>query len=117
MSEKPKTVDEYFAALPPEQAAELQQVREAIHRGIPDVTERISYSMPAVILDHRYNLHFAAWKKHIGVYPVVGLSKGLEKKVEPYRKTENMLEFKYADGMPVDLIEQVAREMALPPKD
>lgn len=115
MHERPKTVDEYFAGLPSDQAAELQKVREAIHRGIPDAKERISYSMPAVILEHRYNLHFAAWKKHIGVYPVQNLSKKLEKKVESYRKTENMLEFKYADGMPVELIEAVAREMALPP--
>lgn len=116
MSSKPETVDEYFATLPPEQAAELQTVRDAIHRGIPDATERISYSIPAVILEHRENLHFAAWKKHIGVYPVQNLSKKLEKKVEPYRKTENMLEFKYADAMPVELVEEVAREMALAPK-
>lgn len=114
MSTKPNSVEEYFATLPPEQAADLQKVRDAIHRGIPDAKERISYSIPAVILEHRDNLHFAAWKKHIGVYPVQNLSKALEKKVEPYRKTENMLEFKYADGMPVDLIEEVARAMAKP---
>lgn len=116
MNAKPATVDRYIATLPPEQADTLQRVRDAIHRGIPDAQERISYSMPAVILEHRYNLHFAAWKKHIGVYPVVGLSKSLEKKVAPYRKTENMLEFKYVDELPLELIEEVAREMALPPK-
>lgn len=116
MSSKPETVDEYFAALPAEQAVELQKVRDAIHRGISDARERISYSIPAVILEHRENLHCAAWKKHIGVYPVQNLSKKLEKQVEPYRKTENMLEFKYADGMPVSLVESVAREMALAPE-
>lgn len=115
MPSKPTTVDEYFTGLPPEHAALLQEVRDAIHRGIPDVKERISYSMPAAILDHRYNLHFAAWKKHIGLYPVVDLSAELEQAITPYRKTENMLEFKYADELPVDLIERVAREMAQAP--
>lgn len=115
MPNKPTTVDEYLATLPPDQAALLQEVRDAIHRGIPGVKERISYSMPAAILEHRYNLHFAAWKKHIGMYPVVDLSDELESEVAPYRKTENMLEFKYADELPVGLIERVAREMAKAP--
>jgi uncharacterized protein YdhG (YjbR/CyaY superfamily) len=115
MSNKPTNVDEYMATLPPEHATELQKVRDAIHKGIPGVKERISYSMPAVILEHRYNLHFAAWKQHIGMYPVVDLPAALEKKVAPYRKTENMLEFKYADGMPTELITTVAAAMAKPP--
>lgn len=72
--------------------------------------------MPAVILDRPPNLHFAAWKKHIGLYPVHGLSAGLEKKVSGYRKTKDMLGFDYADGMPLDLIEEVARELGERPK-
>lgn len=117
MSAKPKTVDEYMATLPPEHAAELEKVRGAIHKGIPDAKERISYSMPAVILEHRYNLHFAAWKQHVGIYPVVDLPTELEKKVAPYRKTENMLEFKYKDGMPLELVQEVATAMTKPPAD
>ncbi|MFT4049352.1 MAG: DUF1801 domain-containing protein [Solirubrobacterales bacterium] len=106
---KPTSVENYFAGLAPEQAAALTKVRDAIHRGIPDWEERISYSMPAVVTPKGIaNLHFAAWKTHVGIYPVHGLSPELEKEVAPYRRTKHMLGFSYADGVPEELIERVA---------
>lgn len=106
---KPRSVDDYFAGLEPAQAAALTKVRVAIHRGIPNAEEKISYSMPAVVTPEGIaNLHFAAWKTHVGMYPVHGLSAALESEVAPYRRTEHMLGFAYAGGVPEDLVERVA---------
>jgi uncharacterized protein YdhG (YjbR/CyaY superfamily) len=114
MAEKPKTVDEYFSSLAPEAAVALQAVREAIHRGIPGAQEKISYAIPAVVLEGQPNLHFAAWADHVGVYPALNLPEDLIAATEPFRKSKGTLEFKYADGMPVELIERVARALAAP---
>lgn len=106
---KPESVEDYFAGLDPEQAAALSKIREAIHRGIPSAVEKISYSMPAVETPKGIaNLHFAAWKTHVGMYPVHGLSAELEAEVTPYRRTEHMLGFTYKDGVPEELVERVA---------
>ena len=60
-------VDQYIAGFPPEVQAILVEVRDAIHRGVPDGVEKIRYGMPAVMLDGRYAIHFAGWKKHLGI--------------------------------------------------
>jgi uncharacterized protein YdhG (YjbR/CyaY superfamily) len=111
MSTKPKTVPEYIAGLPPEQAKVIKKVRAAIRRAVPGAEEKTSYGMAAVVVDGRYTFYYGAWAKHIGMYPISGLSAKLEKKVAPYRKTENTLNFKYVDGVPFDLIEEVAEAM------
>lgn len=113
MADKPTTVEQYFAALLPEQSAELEQVRAAIHRGIPGATERIAYGMPCVELSGQPNLHFAAWNDHIGVYPVLAgsLPEELSSRVEPYRKSKGTLSFPYEQGVPLDLIEEIARAL------
>ncbi|MBC7551284.1 MAG: DUF1801 domain-containing protein [Cellulomonas sp.] len=49
------------------------------HRGVPrtifaSIDETISYQMPTVTLDGKYLVYVAAWKDHIGLYPVPPLS-------------------------------------------
>lgn len=38
------------------------------------IDETISYQMPTVTLDGKYLVYVAAWKNHIGLYPVPPLS-------------------------------------------
>ena len=47
---------------------QLQRVREAIRKELPDAAERISWSMPTWWNGHNV-IHFAANQKHIGLYP------------------------------------------------
>ncbi|TPX04175.1 DUF1801 domain-containing protein, partial [Schumannella luteola] len=85
MTDKPATVDAYIAGFPPEVAERLQQVRAAIRAEVPDGEERMRYGIAAVMLGGRYALHFAGWKKHIGIYPVPPLPEPLEAEVAPLR--------------------------------
>ncbi|WP_374947416.1 hypothetical protein [Agreia sp.] len=39
-------------------------------RRVPGGEEKYRYDMPTVMLGGRYGLHYAAWKKFIGIYPV-----------------------------------------------
>lgn len=112
MPTAPTTIDEYIAALPEDTRPVVERVRTAIHAALPDGEERIRYGMPAVMLDDRYALHFAAWKKHLGLYPVGTLPEPLESEVQPYRTHKDTVRFLYAQPIPYDLVERVAAELS-----
>jgi len=109
MTEPAQTVDAYIAAFPLEVAARLQQVRVAIRAAVPDGEERMRYGIAAVMLGGRYALHFAGWKKHIGLYPVHELPQPLEAEVAPRRSGKDTVGFPHDEPLPVELISRITR--------
>jgi len=103
----PATIDEYIEGFPPEIAERLQRIRETIEAEVPDPEERIRYGMPAVMLGGRYALHFAGWKKHIGLYPVPTLDEPLQSEIAPFRSEKDSVVFPYARPIPYELIGRV----------
>ena len=65
---KPQTIDEYIVLQDEAVQSRLREVRAIIHAAIPDAEERISWSMPTYWKGKNL-IHFAASKKHLGVYP------------------------------------------------
>jgi uncharacterized protein YdhG (YjbR/CyaY superfamily) len=65
------------------------------------------YGIAAVILGGRSALHFAGWKRHIGVHPVPPLPELLESEVAPYRSGTDSVTFRHADPLPLDLISRM----------
>jgi uncharacterized protein YdhG (YjbR/CyaY superfamily) len=61
-------VDRYLAALPADQRAALQGLREQILALAPEAVEGISYGMPAYKVDGKPLVYFAAAKAHCGLY-------------------------------------------------
>jgi uncharacterized protein YdhG (YjbR/CyaY superfamily) len=108
----PTTVTAYVDGFPEGQRAVLEQVRAALRRAVPGGEEKIRYGMPAVMFTDRYGIHFAGWKKHVGLYPVGELDPDLEAEVAPHRAKKDTVQFFYADGVPYDLIERIARALA-----
>ena len=111
MPDKPTTVEEYLATLPPEARQVVEEVRRSIRAALPGAEERIRYDMPAVMLSERYALHYAGWKKHVGLYPVSPLPEALEAEVAPYRSKKDSVTFPYGKPVPYDLIERIAAEL------
>jgi uncharacterized protein YdhG (YjbR/CyaY superfamily) len=66
--EKPKTIDEYIDAQAEAVRPRLREVRAIIRAAIPEAEERMSWSMPTY-WKGRNLIHFAASKKHLGLYP------------------------------------------------
>jgi uncharacterized protein YdhG (YjbR/CyaY superfamily) len=109
MAESAQTVDEYIATFPPEVAERMQQVRAAIHAEVPGGEERMRYGIAAVMLGGRYALHFAGWKKHIGLYPVPRLPEPLETEVASRRASKDTVGFPHREPLPVELISRITR--------
>jgi uncharacterized protein YdhG (YjbR/CyaY superfamily) len=71
-----QAVDRYIAAAPKAAQPLLRQLRELIRTGAPKADEGISYGMPY----YRYHgnlMYFAAFKNHIGLFPVGNTDKHL----------------------------------------
>jgi uncharacterized protein YdhG (YjbR/CyaY superfamily) len=66
---KAASVDEYVKAHPLAVRKRLVAVRAVIQKAAPGAEEKISYGIPAYMLEGRL-LYFAAHAEHIGVYPV-----------------------------------------------
>jgi uncharacterized protein YdhG (YjbR/CyaY superfamily) len=104
------SVDGYIDALPEDVRPLMEGVRRSIRTVVPDIGETISYSMPTFTLDGKPLLHVAAWKKHIGVYPLPGMDDDLARDVEPYRGAKDTMRLPL-DAVPYELLERVLAAM------
>lgn len=69
---KPKTIDEYLAALSDEKRDALEWLRKTIRAAVPRAEECISYGIPAFRLDGKPFIWFGAAANHCALYGVVG---------------------------------------------
>lgn len=107
MSSTHATIDEYITACPAEARDILEQVRRTARAAAPSVGERISYGIPTLSLDGRDLVSFAAWKKHIGLYPLPAMDDALATEVAPYRAAKSSLRFYLDQPIPYDLIARI----------
>ena len=96
------TVDEYIETFSPEIQKVLKAVRATVRAAAPDAEERISYRMPAVFQGGAV-VYFAAFKKHIGLFPPVADPK-VRAKVAAYAGPKGNLQFPYDEPIPHKLI-------------
>ena len=97
---KPKDIDEYNAAFPPEVQAILQRIRLTIHGAAPDAAETISYQIPAFTLSGTL-VYLAAFRKHIGFYPPVSGDSKLQKAISPYAERKAISDFRSINQFPM----------------
>jgi uncharacterized protein YdhG (YjbR/CyaY superfamily) len=102
----PQTIDEYIAACPDEVQPLLQQIRQTIHAAAPDAQEAISYQMPTFKL-HGNLVHFAAYKKHIGFYPVPSGIEAFKDELAGYASSKGAVQFPLNQPLPLDLISRI----------
>jgi len=100
-------VDDYIRQFPADIQKLLAAVRAAARSAAPHAEERISYRMPALFQDGAV-VYFAAFKRHIGMYPPVE-DPAVRAKVARYAGPKGNLQFPYDEPMPLDLIAAVVR--------
>jgi uncharacterized protein YdhG (YjbR/CyaY superfamily) len=103
---KAKDIDGYIAQFPADVQSILQRVRATISQAAPEAKETISYAMPA-FKQHGILVYFAAWEKHIGLYPPISGDKAIEK--ARYAGPKGNLQFPLDEPMPYKLIERIVK--------
>ncbi len=104
--EKPATVDEYIAVQEEDKKADLMLVRHALQEALPEAEERISWSMPTYWKGHNI-IHFAAAKKHIGLYPGPEAVSAWREELEGYQVDKGTIRIPYGQ-VDTDLIAKIA---------
>jgi len=106
------SVDDYLAGYDGDVRERLDRVRAAILAALPGAEQSIKYGMPAITISGRHHIYFAAWKKHIGVYPVYRSDDPIEAELAPYRDAKDTLRFPYSQDQPDELITRVTAFVA-----
>ena len=102
------SIDEYIAAFPVDVQRKLQEMRAAIKAAAPKASEKISYQMPTFVLNGNL-VHFAAYKNHLGFYPVpTGIEK-FKKELSAYKTSKGAVQFPLDKPLPLALIRKVVK--------
>lgn len=107
----PATIDDYIGSFPADVRAILTQIRRTIRSAVPDAEECISYRMPAFKRDGIV-VFFAAFKRHIGLYPPVTGNAALVKAAARYAGEKGNLRLPLDRPIPYGLIERIATHNA-----
>ena len=103
-----RTIDEYIAIFPVDVQKRLQEIRAAIKSAAPQATEKISYQMPTFYLNGNL-AHFAAFKNHIGFYPVPSGIEAFKKELSKYAQGKGSVQFPLDQPLPLALIKKIVK--------
>ena len=106
--EKPQTIDEYIAAQDERVQPRLNEIRAILKKALPEAEECISWSMPTYSKG-RNIIHFAAFKKHIGVYPGGEATEKFAEELAEYDTSKGTIRLPYDRELPEDLLVRIAR--------
>ncbi|HUE82089.1 MAG TPA: DUF1801 domain-containing protein [Pyrinomonadaceae bacterium] len=108
-AQTPKNIDEYIAGFPTDVQKILEKVRTTIKKAAPDAEEMISYQIPTFNLKGRYLIYFAAYKKHIGLYPAPRGVEKFKKELSLYEGGKGTVRFPLDKPIPFGLIRRIVQ--------
>jgi uncharacterized protein YdhG (YjbR/CyaY superfamily) len=103
-----RAVEAYIAAAPAAVRPILRKVRSTVRAAAPQAQELLSYRMPS-LRSKRILIHYAAFAKHIGVFPPVSGDARLEAALAPYEGPKRNLRFPLDRPIPYALLARIVR--------
>ena len=85
MKKVPATVEAYIKAAPKEAQIALQAIRKAIKSAAPKAEEKMGYGVPGFWLNGHPLVYYAAFKKHVGLYPGPNGIKAFKQELSAYK--------------------------------
>jgi len=101
------TIDEYIKTFPKDVQGLLERLRRTIRKAAPEAVEAISYQMPAFKLNGKNLVFFAAFKKHIGFYPIPSGIEAFKKELSQYKGGKGSVQFPLEEPIPYELVERI----------
>jgi uncharacterized protein YdhG (YjbR/CyaY superfamily) len=108
-AKKPKTVNEYFPAIPEPARSTLNKMRATIRSAVPvGSTEIISYGIPA-FKDKRVLVWFAAFSDHCSLFPTASIIEEFKTELEGFRTSKGTIHFPIDKPLPTTLIKKLVK--------
>jgi uncharacterized protein YdhG (YjbR/CyaY superfamily) len=104
-----RTIDEYIETFPSDVQRILEKMRQTIKKAAPETVETISYQMPTFKLNSKNLVHFAAFKNHIGFYPIPSGIESFKKELSSYKQGKGSVQFPIDKPVPYDLVEKIVK--------
>ncbi len=108
MREIDEAIKAYIGQFPPETQRRLLAVRQIIADMVPEAEEAIKYQMPTFVL-HGNLIHYAAFKNHIGIYPLPRAIETLKDDLKRYKKGKGSIQFQNDEDLPLEIIRKIVR--------
>lgn len=104
----PESVDEYRELQNLQARIYIIELRNIIQRCVPEVKERIAWSMPLFEKD-KHSISLAACKKHISLYVDTKTIEMLKPQLSELEIKKNAIYIPYDKDLPIKTIENVIR--------
>jgi uncharacterized protein YdhG (YjbR/CyaY superfamily) len=102
-----RTIDEYIKIFPVDVQTILEKIRQTIRKAAPEAVEAISYHMPTFRLNGKNLVHFAAYKNHVGFYPIPSGIAAFKKELSQYSVGKGSVQFPLNKRIPYDLVSKI----------
>lgn len=107
---KPKTIDDYLAALDEDKRAALEKLRRTIRAAAPKAEECIHYGVPAFRLNGRSLVCFGAGAKHCAFYPSSGATvAAFAAELKGYDTSKGTIRFTADKPLPAALVRKLVK--------
>ncbi len=105
---KPKTHDDYLAAVTEDKRGALQKLRKAIKAAAPKAEECISYQLPAFRLNGKFLVAYGAATNRCAFYPGSTV-KALKDELKGYDTSKGTIRFSADKPLPSTLVRKLVK--------
>jgi uncharacterized protein YdhG (YjbR/CyaY superfamily) len=105
-----RAIAAYLAALPPPVRARMRRIRAIIRAAAPGAVEHFSYGAPGFRLDGRPLAWYAAFRRHIGLYPMTpALLRAHRIDVSDYETSKGTIRLPLDEPLPAPLVKRLVK--------
>ena len=106
-------VRRYLSGQPPAHRSALRKIRATIRATAPRAVEHFSYGIPGFRLNDRPLVWYAAFKRHVSLYPVTAsIKRALAGAIEGYQTSTGTIRLPLDEPVPVTLIRKIVQARA-----
>jgi uncharacterized protein YdhG (YjbR/CyaY superfamily) len=107
-ADKPKTPDDYLAAVNEDKRAALEMLRKTIKAAAPEAEECISYQLPAFRLNGKLLVAYGAAANHCAFYPGSVMA-ALKDELKGYDTSKGTIRFPADRPLPPALVRKLVK--------